>query len=80
MCGYDPIVCMMAVRILLLTSEMRTRFSGILFFDPFLELAVYEFLQELLQTHMGQCTEWTSTVPVIGAQFRVHVVGSKTLF
>ena len=35
---------------------------------------------ELFQPHMGQFTYWTSTVPVIGDQFRVHVLRSKTLF
>ena len=35
---------------------------------------------ELFQPHMGQFTQWTSTVPVKETQFRVHVVGSKTLF
>ena len=32
---------------------------------------------ELFQPQMGQFTYWTSTVPVIGAQFRVHVLWSK---
>ena len=35
---------------------------------------------ELFQPQMGLFTFWTSTVPVIGAQFKVHVLGSKTLF
>ena len=35
---------------------------------------------ELFQTQMGQFTYWTSTVPVKGTQFRVHILGSKTLF
>ena len=34
----------------------------------------------LFQPQMGQFTKWTSTVPVKGTQFRVHVLGSKTLF
>ena len=35
---------------------------------------------KLFQPQMGQFTWWTSTVPIKGAQFRVHVLGSKTLF
>ena len=35
---------------------------------------------ELFQPQMGQFTYWTSMVPVIWAQFRIHVLGSKTLF
>ena len=40
----------------------------------------FDIVCELFQTQMGQFIQWTSTVPVIGDQFRVHVLGSKTLF
>ena len=33
---------------------------------------------ELFQPQMGQFTYWTPTEPIIGAQIRVHVLGSKT--
>ena len=35
---------------------------------------------ELFQPQMGHFNSWTSTVPIIWAHFRVHVLGSKTLF
>ena len=35
---------------------------------------------ELFQPQMGQFTWWTSTKPIIGAHFMVHVLGSKRLF
>ena len=35
---------------------------------------------ELFQPHMGQFTLWTSTKTIIGAQSKVHVLGSKRLF
>ena len=34
----------------------------------------------IFQPQMGQFTQWTSTVPVIGDQFMVHVLGTKALF
>ena len=41
---------------------------------------VQEEAPEFFQPQMGQFTYWTSTVPFIWDQFRVHVLGSKTLF
>ena len=35
---------------------------------------------DFFQPQMGQFTYWTSTKPIIGAQIKVHVLGSKTLF
>ena len=35
---------------------------------------------ESFQPQMGQFTYWTSMKPNIGAQFAVHVLGSKILF
>ena len=43
-------------------------------------VALYHSVRELFQPQMGQFTWWTSTKPIIGAHFKVHVLGSKKNF
>ena len=52
--------------------------TGIVLRDSMMGEMIFVF--ELFQPQMGQFTLWTSTEPIIGAHFMVHLLGSKTLF
>ena len=61
-------------------EEMNERVDIVDQDDFFKNTIYFDNTMELFQPQMGQFTQWTSTVPVIEAQFRVHVFGSKSLF
>ena len=60
---------------------MEDRYMGEMFLNFMLGEGVIPYYgMDLFQPQMGKFTKWTSTVPVIGSQFRVHVLGSQIIF
>ena len=73
------LIIISAILVQIVTSEENK--NRILMLKVHLPTTIATFwIPELFQPQMGKFTLWKSKVPVIGAQFRVHVLGSKILF